>query len=61
MRTADQVKRKLNELIAQKNRLELRQSDDELPPGTSTLIRELDGQILLLEWILNEPTGSYHS
>ncbi|GGG09677.1 hypothetical protein [Paenibacillus abyssi] len=63
MRTADQVKRKLNELVSQKKSLKIKldqaEADIEHGPLKQQIIR-LDEQILLLEWIINEPTGSYH-
>lgn len=63
MRTADQVKRKYNELAAQKSALEERRAAAE--PGTERdslepRIARLDEQLMLLEWVLNEPLGSYH-
>ncbi|MEB3103131.1 hypothetical protein [Ferviditalea candida] len=55
MRTESQIKRKLNELLMQKRSLEAvgdQAAEDQ--------IARLEDQILLLEWVLNEPTGSYH-
>ncbi|MFC5702218.1 hypothetical protein ACFPVX_13025 [Cohnella faecalis] len=59
MRTADQVKRKLNELAGQKKRLEALAAEEGGHPSSDRIAR-LEDQIFLLEWVLNEPTGSYH-
>jgi hypothetical protein len=61
MRTEDQIKRKLNELAQQKNRLEARSDLDDANDALLAQIACLDHQILLLEWVLNAPLGSYHS
>lgn len=61
MRTENQIKRKLNELTLHKQSV---QSRLEAAPGTASLeeqARNLEGQIELLEWVLFEPTGSYHA
>lgn len=55
MRTENQIKRKLNELIMRKE--SLRSKDDA---AAAEQIDRLEEQIMLLEWVLNEPTGSYH-
>jgi len=68
MRTEMQVKRKLNELQLQKQALESRLSSEpqassgelEAAHTISAQIERLDEMILLLEWVLNEPMGSYH-
>ncbi|WP_027090934.1 hypothetical protein [Cohnella thermotolerans] len=63
MRTSDQIKRKYNELAAQKKTLEARLADAGPGEGTEAVrahIARLDEQMLLLEWVLNEPQGSYH-
>lgn len=64
MRTADQVKAKIIELSQQKKTFESISSamnpDD---PGASTLsltINQLNDRIMMLEWVLNEPSGKYH-
>lgn len=63
MRTSDQIKRKYNELAAQKKALEARRSAAEEeggPAAVDSRIERLEEQMLLLEWVLNEPLGSYH-
>lgn len=62
MRTADQIKRKLHQLSAQKQSLETRLA--EAPgggePELRLLLDRIEDQVLLLEWVLNEPSGKYH-
>ncbi|MBB6675502.1 hypothetical protein [Cohnella nanjingensis] len=63
MRTADQVKRKYNELAARKQALDAKRSGaagETEQAQLQTLAERLDEQMLLLEWVLNEPLGSYH-
>jgi len=63
MRTTDQVKRKYNELVAQKRTLEEKLAGSEPAgeaAGLEARIARLEEQMLLLEWVLNEPMGSYH-
>ncbi|CAM3718924.1 hypothetical protein COLU111180_04710 [Cohnella lubricantis] len=63
MRTTDQVKRKYNELAAQKQTLEEKLAAADPAGETANLearIARLEEQMLLLEWVLNEPMGSYH-
>ncbi|MEK8131985.1 hypothetical protein WMW72_29160 [Paenibacillus filicis] len=62
MRTDNQIKRKLNELLIQRKTLEAQAAGDT-PQATaaSERIERLDEQIVLLEWVLNEPIGSYHA
>ena len=55
MRTEDQVKRKLNELMMQKKSLESNENE-----SLKAQIIRLEDQIMLLEWVLNNPIGSYH-
>ncbi len=54
--TESQIKRKLNELVVQKQTLELK--GDDVPQDQ---IDRLEDQIFLLEWVLNEPIGKYHA
>ncbi|MED4600937.1 hypothetical protein P9314_09515 [Paenibacillus validus] len=64
MRTENQVKRKLNELLMQKKTLESRLENEAAGADNHPLrqqIDRLDEQIMLLEWVLNEPVGSYHA
>jgi hypothetical protein len=68
MRTDNQIKRKLNELIMLKKSME---SKLEALPGTDSenqtcsalrmQIEQLEESILLLEWVLDEPVGKYHA
>ncbi|MCC3373031.1 hypothetical protein [Cohnella sp. REN36] len=63
MRTADQVKRKINELAARRETLNAKRSESSDPAEQARLQAQadrLDEQLLLLEWVLNEPLGSYH-
>ncbi|SDD97407.1 hypothetical protein SAMN02799630_04326 [Paenibacillus sp. UNCCL117] len=64
MRDENQVKRKLNELLMQRKIME---TQAEAAAGSSQAsaagerLERLDEQILLLEWVLNEPRGRYHA
>ncbi|CAM3610698.1 hypothetical protein [Marinicrinis lubricantis] len=58
MRTENQIKRKLNELIVRRNTL--KDSLPEVEASSHPVLGQLEDQIMLLEWVLNEPTGSYH-
>ncbi|ANS73935.1 hypothetical protein AWM70_04595 [Paenibacillus yonginensis] len=65
MRTEQQIKSKINELAMQKKRLEDRlaqlQPDQESQrPSLQSQLERLDDMILMLEWVLNAPSGSYH-
>ncbi|MGG1311265.1 MULTISPECIES: hypothetical protein [Cohnella] len=62
MRTADQIKRKYNELAVRKRQLEEAANADggEASASAREMIARLEEQMLLLEWVLNEPVGSYH-
>jgi len=59
MRTEQQIKRKLNELVMQKKSLETQASESSVPLKAE--IERLEDSILLLEWVLNEPAGKYHA
>lgn len=62
MRTENQIKRKLIELTQQRSNLQTR-VDAAADPARDNLLQQLErveDMILLLEWVLNEPTGSYH-
>ncbi|NHN30635.1 hypothetical protein [Paenibacillus agricola] len=76
MRTENQIKRKLNELTVQLKSAEaqLKLAEPEVEkgaqadPGNETrahMLRaraeQLESMVTLLEWVLNEPTGSYHT
>ncbi|WP_284644723.1 hypothetical protein [Paenibacillus silviterrae] len=60
MRTEEQIKRKLNELVMQKKALEAVMDADGQKEGLQSQIDRLEQSILLLEWVLNAPMGSYH-
>ena len=62
MRTADQIKRKYNELTARKKELQTRleTSEEDGSAAIGEQLGRLVEQLLLLEWVLNEPQGSYH-
>ncbi|UUZ93774.1 hypothetical protein LJK87_03480 [Paenibacillus sp. P25] len=63
MRTENQVQRKLNEFKLQLQSLQSRLSSAEAEEEKQRLQREIDhleDKIMLLEWVLFEPTGSYH-
>jgi hypothetical protein len=65
MRTESQIKSKINELSIQKKRLEdrLQALEPEQETQRPSLVHQterLDDMILMLEWVLNAPSGSYH-
>ncbi|MGG3507478.1 hypothetical protein ABES58_18605 [Paenibacillus lautus] len=64
MRTENQIKSKINELTMQKKKLQTRLAalEENSPERASLLNQEarLDDMITMLEWILFEPSGSYH-
>ncbi|MDG0793467.1 hypothetical protein OMP38_23490 [Cohnella ginsengisoli] len=62
MRTADQVKRKYHELASRKQALEAlyAEAGEEARPELQAQAERLEDQLLLLEWVLNAPSGSYH-
>ncbi len=55
MRTENQVKRKINELMLRKQTLESAGAEQ-----AKAQIERIEEQIMLLEWVLNEASGSYH-
>ncbi|MCZ8522478.1 MULTISPECIES: hypothetical protein [Paenibacillus] len=63
MRTEDQVRRKVNELLLQKKTVEerLAAAPEESKPSLQADLDRLEDMILLLEWVLNKPVGSYHA
>jgi len=64
MRSADQVKRKRNELASQKAMLEGRLADTDDPVVQAALRAQLErvqDMMLLLEWVLEAPEGAYHA
>lgn len=63
MRTESQIKRKCNELIQQQQALAVRleQAGSEAERQTLSVQSErIADMIGMLEWVLNEPVGSYH-
>ncbi|MCV4232236.1 hypothetical protein OHJ21_13720 [Virgibacillus sp. LDC1] len=64
MRTENQIKSKINELTMQKKKLQTRLTalEENSPERASLLNQEarLDDMITMLEWVLFEPSGSYH-
>ncbi|MEY9093905.1 hypothetical protein [Paenibacillus sp. RC84] len=61
MRTEDQVQRKLMELNKQKQSVQERLNSDPENDFLKAQLKKLDDMTLMLEWVLNAPTGSYHS
>ncbi|CAM2901445.1 hypothetical protein PASE110613_06805 [Paenibacillus sediminis] len=66
MRTENQVKSKINELTMQKKMLENRiattpQEQSAAAASLQMQIARLEDMIIMLEWVLNEPTGKYHA
>ncbi|MHA2854877.1 hypothetical protein ACXZ7E_12845 [Paenibacillus lautus] len=64
MRTENQIKSKINELSMQKKKLQTRLASlEENSPERASLLNQdarLDDMITMLEWVLFEPSGSYH-
>lgn len=64
MRTENQIKSKINELTMQKKKLHTRLTalEENSPERASLLNQEtrLDDMITMLEWVLFDPSGSYH-
>jgi len=62
MRSADQIKRKINELSVLKKDVQakLQTAAEGEAAALADRLDRLEEQLLLLEWVLNEPQGSYH-
>ncbi|CAI6024377.1 hypothetical protein [Cohnella sp. JJ-181] len=62
MRTADQIKRKYHELGSRKEALEALYAEAaaDARPALQAEAERIGEQMLLLEWVLNAPAGSYH-
>ncbi|MFD1138014.1 MULTISPECIES: hypothetical protein [unclassified Paenibacillus] len=58
MRSEDQVKRKLNELKRQLDMMKSRLSAEEAAANVQVL--RLEDMIMMLEWVIDQPSGSYH-
>ncbi|MFS0838619.1 hypothetical protein [Paenibacillus sp. 1P03SA] len=61
MRTEDQVQRKLTELNKQKQSVQERLSSDPENDFLKAQLEKLEDMTLMLEWVLNAPSGSYHN
>jgi chromosome segregation ATPase len=69
MRTEDQIKRKRNELASQLKSAEadlanLMLSNPESEGKIDRLrskAEQLESMVMMLEWVLNEPSGAYHT
>ncbi|GAB6988838.1 hypothetical protein [Paenibacillus pini] len=65
MRTENQIQSKINELLMQKKSLQAR--IDNAESGTpahnslSAQLIRLEDMLSMLEWVMNAPSGSYHS
>ncbi|TYP74916.1 hypothetical protein [Paenibacillus methanolicus] len=59
MRTEDQVKRKLNELMMQHKNLRVTIAEENATAHPQ--LQRLEDMIALLEWVLHAPSGSYHN
>ncbi|WP_379153115.1 hypothetical protein [Paenibacillus sp. sgz5001063] len=65
MRTEHQIQSKINELTLQKRSMESRLAP--LPAGSpqretlNAQLSRLEDMILMLEWVLDAPTGKYHA
>lgn len=58
MRSEDQVKRKLNELKRQLDMMKSRLTAEEAAANVQVL--RLEDMIMMLEWVIDQPSGSYH-
>ncbi|MCM3785722.1 hypothetical protein M3231_22390 [Neobacillus mesonae] len=58
MRSEDQVKRKLNELKRQLDMMKSRMSAEEAAANVQVL--RMEDMIMMLEWVIDQPSGSYH-
>ena len=65
MRTENQIQSKINELTLQRRSLETRlaplDSDSSQRESLNAQIGRLEDMILMLEWVLNAPSGKYHA
>ncbi|WP_211747469.1 hypothetical protein [Paenibacillus sp. Marseille-Q4541] len=58
MRSEDQIKRKLHELSRQRDLLVSRMPADQ--SAGNPQVDRIEDMILMLEWVLDQPSGSYH-
>ncbi|WP_019911387.1 hypothetical protein [Paenibacillus sp. HW567] len=65
MRTEHQIQAKINELSLQRRSLESRLTplapDSPQREPLNAQLARLEDMILMLEWVLNAPTGKYHA
>jgi hypothetical protein len=68
VRTENQIKRKLNELIMLKKSMQTKlealtgtDSEQQAETALRIQIEQLEESISLLEWVLDEPIGKYHA
>ncbi|PZE21775.1 hypothetical protein [Paenibacillus xerothermodurans] len=69
MRTDNQIKRKLNELLISRQSIAARYTgltetnpdNVEQAKALQSQLDRLDESISLLQWVLDEPTGTYHA
>ncbi|MHA6532435.1 hypothetical protein [Paenibacillus sp. BAC0078] len=65
MRTEHQIQAKINELTLQRRSLESRlaplAADNPQREPLNAQLTRLEDMILMLEWVLNAPTGKYHA
>lgn len=65
MRTEQQIQAKINELSLQRRSLESRMAplaaDSAQREPLNAQLARLEDMILMLEWVLNAPTGKYHA
>ncbi|GIO30073.1 MULTISPECIES: hypothetical protein [Paenibacillus] len=64
MRTENQIKSKINELTLQKKslmaRIDSAEPDTPAHASLNAQLLRLEDMISMLEWVLHEPSGSYH-
>ncbi|MWV43631.1 hypothetical protein GRF59_08280 [Paenibacillus sp. HJL G12] len=64
MRTENQIKSKINELALQKkslvSRLEVARPESMVHDSLTAQLLRLEDMISMLEWVMNDPSGSYH-
>jgi len=65
MRTENQIQAKINELTLQSRSLESRLAplaeDSPQKDNLKAQLARLEDMIMMLEWVLNAPTGKYHA
>ncbi|MEK3685643.1 hypothetical protein [Paenibacillus sp. FSL R10-2736] len=65
MRTENQIQSKINELTLQRRSLESRlaplSAEDPQRAALNVQMTRLEDMMMMLEWVLNAPTGKYHA